>query len=117
MFFIKKCCLEDYQTEDYELINGRFQMNLELKKGMPTNYDADLMKIIIEMLNKEAKKRPDSGKVLDDIKFNCNNGVDKIYLYDNNNIYGERFEEVINEYIEKGFFEIIDFRGKNKTNI
>jgi hypothetical protein len=39
-------------------------------------------------------------------------GVDKIYLYDNNNIDGERFEEVINEYIEKGFVEIIDFRGK-----
>ena len=39
-------------------------------------------------------------------------GVDKIYLYDNNNIDGERFEEVINEYIEEGFVEIIDFRGK-----
>ena len=39
-------------------------------------------------------------------------GVDKIYLYDNNNIDDERFEEVINEYIEEGFVEIIDFRGK-----
>ena len=39
-------------------------------------------------------------------------GVDKIYLYDNNNIDGERFEEVINDYIEEGFVEIIDFRGK-----
>ena len=39
-------------------------------------------------------------------------GIDKIYLYDNNNIDGERFEEVINEYIEEGFVEIIDFRGK-----
>ena len=39
-------------------------------------------------------------------------GVDKIYLYDNNNKNGERFEEVINDYIEKGFVEVIDFRGK-----
>ena len=39
-------------------------------------------------------------------------GVDKIYLYDNNNIDGERFEEVINDYIEEGFVEIVNFRGK-----
>ena len=39
-------------------------------------------------------------------------GVDKIYLYDNNNNDGERFEEVINDYVEEGFVEIVDFRGK-----
>ena len=41
-----------------------------------------------------------------------NYGVDKIYLYDNNDINGEKFEEVINDYIQKGFVEIINFRGK-----
>ena len=35
-----------------------------------------------------------------------NYDVDKIYLYDNNDIEGENFEEVINDYIEKGFVEI-----------
>ena len=39
-------------------------------------------------------------------------GIDKIYLYDNNDINGERFEEVINDYISKGFVEILDWRGK-----
>ena len=39
-------------------------------------------------------------------------GVDKIYLYDNNNIKGERFEEVIADFINIGFVEIIDWRGK-----
>ena len=39
-------------------------------------------------------------------------GVDKIFLYDNNDINGERFEEVINDYITKGFVEILDWRGK-----
>jgi hypothetical protein len=29
-----------------------------------------------------------------------NYGVDKIFLYDNNELNGERFEEVINDYIE-----------------
>lgn len=44
-------------------------------------------------------------------------GVDKIFLYDNNNINGEKFEEVIKDYIEKGFVEIINFRGKKKAYI
>ena len=39
-------------------------------------------------------------------------GIDKIYIYDNNDINGERFEEVINDYISKGFVEILDWRGK-----
>lgn len=41
-----------------------------------------------------------------------NYGVDKIYLYDNNDINGEKFEEIINDYIQKGFVEVINFRGK-----
>ena len=35
-----------------------------------------------------------------------NYGVDKIYLYDNNDIKGEKFEDVINDYIEKEIVEI-----------
>jgi hypothetical protein len=38
-------------------------------------------------------------------------GVDKIYLYDNNDIKGERFEEVIGDYIKENFVEIVNFRG------
>lgn len=41
-------------------------------------------------------------------------GVDKIFLYDNNDINGERFEDVIKDYIEKGFVKIFNFRGKKK---
>lgn len=44
-----------------------------------------------------------------------NYGVDKIFLYDNNDIDGERFEDVINEYINNGFIEIINFRGVPKA--
>ena len=39
-------------------------------------------------------------------------GVDKMYIYDNNDINGERFEEVLNDYIKSGFIEILDWRGK-----
>ena len=41
-----------------------------------------------------------------------NLGISKIFLYDNNEIFnGERFEEVINDYIESGFVEIVNRRG------
>ena len=39
-------------------------------------------------------------------------GVDKIFLYDNNDINGEKFEEVINDYIKKGYVEVLNWRGK-----
>ena len=40
-----------------------------------------------------------------------NYGIDKIYLYDNNDIDGERFDDVISEYINNEFVEVIDWRG------
>ena len=42
-------------------------------------------------------------------------GVDKIFLYDNNDIEGEKFDEILRDYIEKGFVEIRDWRGKAKA--
>ena len=38
-------------------------------------------------------------------------GIDKIFLYDNNDIDGERFEDAIGKYVENNFTEIIDWRG------
>ena len=39
-------------------------------------------------------------------------GVDKIYLYDNNLDNGEKFDDIINDYVQKGFIELINWRGK-----
>ena len=44
-------------------------------------------------------------------------GVDKIFLYDNNEENDEKFEDVINDYINKGFVEISNWRGKNNQTI
>lgn len=38
-------------------------------------------------------------------------GVDKIFLYDNNNLDGEYFQKIINEYINQNFVEIKNWRG------
>ena len=43
-------------------------------------------------------------------------GVDKIYLYDNNDINGEKFEDVIGEYVANNFVEIINWRGVKGTS-
>ena len=42
-------------------------------------------------------------------------GVDKIFLYDNNDINGEKFEDVISDYINADFVEIFNWRGKIKA--
>ena len=39
-------------------------------------------------------------------------GIDKIFLYDNNDIDDESFENVLSEYIKDGFIEIFNYRGK-----
>ena len=44
-------------------------------------------------------------------------GVDKIYLYDNNNINGERFEDVIQDYIDIGFVDVINWRGVERPQL
>ena len=43
-------------------------------------------------------------------------GYDKIFIYDNNEINGEYFEEVINDYVKNGFVNIINFRGRNPNS-
>ena len=43
-----------------------------------------------------------------------NLGITKIFLYDNNDLDGEHFEEVINDYIQDGYVQIINKRGIEK---
>ena len=45
------------------------------------------------------------------VEFYKNRGVDKIFIYDNNELNDEKFEFVIKDYIDNGFVDIIDFRG------
>ena len=44
-------------------------------------------------------------------------GIDKIFIYDNNPVEGETFDEVINDYIQSGFVEVIDVRGEQKGDV
>ena len=44
------------------------------------------------------------------LEYYKNFGVDKIFIYDNNDINGENFENVIENYIKTGFVELIYFK-------
>ena len=38
--------------------------------------------------------------------------VDKIFIYDNNEINGERFDNILKDYIKSKFVDVINFRGE-----
>ena len=43
--------------------------------------------------------------------------IDKIFIYDNNDINGENFEDILSNYIKLNFIEIINHRGEKKIQI
>ena len=49
------------------------------------------------------------------VEYYKNLHFDKIFIYDNNDVGGENLEEVIGDYIEPGYVEVIDFRGKKQA--
>jgi len=48
------------------------------------------------------------------ISYYKNYGIDQIFLYDNNEINEEHFEDVIKDYINKGFVKVFNWRGRSK---
>ena len=88
-------------------------INFILQNVQIMNFNLFNIKVCLCTLGKEENKY-----ILEFVEHYKKIGVDKIYLYDNNNIDGEHFEEVIDNYIKSGFVEIVDFRGKKSiTNI
>ena len=81
-------------------------MNKINKFELYQEYKLSNLKICICTLGKEENRY-----ITEFIEHYKNYGVDKIYLYDNNDIDGERFENVIGKYIDNKYVEIIDWRG------
>ena len=75
------------------------------------------------IINKEIKiclctiGKDENRYAIEFIDYYKKHGVDKIFLYDNNQEEGERFEHILNEYIQNGFVEIIDLRGLERAQI
>lgn len=49
------------------------------------------------------------------VEYHKSIGITHIFLYDNNDLDGERFDSVINDYISDGYVEVFDVRGKKGT--
>ena len=51
------------------------------------------------------------------IDYYLNYGVNKIYIYDNNDRKGERFDKILSEYINNNTVKIINIRGKKQVQV
>ena len=87
------------------LKSGKAEENIKQNKISSTiNYNTDIIikqKVCICTLGK-LENRYIREFVIHYEKY----GVDKIFLYDNNDINGERFETVIGDFVEKGLVQI-----------
>ena len=57
--------------------------------------------------------RMENRYILEYVEYYKQLGVDKIFIYDNNYDGEEHFEDVIQQYINEGLVDIIDFRNKS----
>lgn len=83
-----------------------YSLNYLKKIKLVQNIRLNNLKVCICTLGKDENKY-----ITEFVQYYQNYGVDKIYLNDNNDINGERFEDKIQNYIDIGFVEIIDWRG------
>jgi len=72
-------------------------------------YINDKLKVCVCTIGKK-----ENNYIVEFIEHYKNYGFDKIFLYDNNEKNNEKFEDVIYDYINNKFVEIINFRGRIK---
>ena len=77
------------------------------KKSIINNMKIRNLKVCICTLGKKENRY-----IREFVQFYEKLRIDKIFLYDNNDINDEKFEEVINDYVDKGLVEIFNWRGK-----
>ena len=101
-----------------EINNQMKEIKSEVKKNFLCNLEKYIKKsafkskvglcVIGKQENKYAKEFVDYYKSI---------GFDHIFIYDNNDKDGEKFEEVLSEYISQNFVSIINYRGyRGKEN-
>ena len=52
--------------------------------------------------------------IVEFVEYYKNYNIDKIFIYDNNDINGEKFEDILSDYMKLNFIEIIHHRGEKK---
>ena len=51
------------------------------------------------------------------VEYYKNYGIDKIFIYDNNERNGEKFDDILSDYIKNNFVRVINIRGKKRVQI
>lgn len=109
---------------------------LKLKDQYNSTYEINLKRLAnacpikLYNLNMDNKIKPNTNKILlvciakmennyirEFVEYYKKQGFDNICLLDNNDPDGERFEDVINDYIESGFVILKDVRGMKEAQI
>ena len=115
--------IQDYMIQIIYRANNKtsiklllFVLNIYLwtcikRKELLRNFSLSNMKVCICTLGKNENRY-----ILEFVEHYKKYGVDKIFLYDNNDLEGERFENVIGQYVYDKFVDIIDWRGVKGTS-
>lgn len=129
---IHKPSYESYKITE----NTTKEWLLSLQKKYNSTFNIDLNKLVnaspikLKNINMNNNIRPYTGKVMlcciakmenvyirEFVKYYKDLGFDNICLYDNNDPDGERFEDVIEDYIKSGFVILKDVRGQKLKQI
>lgn len=117
-------------------VSTTYEDLLLLKEKYNSSFNIDLQKLVnacpikLKHLNLYNYPKQYNGKILlccigkmennyirEFVEHYKNIGFDNIVLYDNNDINGEHFEDVIDDYIKSGYVILKDIRGKQLAQI
>ena len=101
----------------------KIEISFNYKEAIEAQFDKKLNYSKIDSFPKEKKKfalctigKLENLYARDFVLYYLELGVDKIYIYDNNEINGEKFEDILQDLIDKKLVKIIDMRGKQDGN-
>jgi len=106
LFYYLELDINNNKEDNINNINNRVISN----NSISINNQSMNMKICVCTLAKNENKY-----IKEFVEHYKKYGVDKIYLYDNNDINGEKLEEPIDEYVKNGFVEILNWRGQKQA--
>ena len=105
---------EDYQLRIFAFLAERLLTLYVLHNFNGKIYETDLVRLDIQNMKTLVCciGKNENRYVREYVEWYKKIGLTHIRLYDNNDIDGERFEDSIGDYINSGFVELVDYRGK-----
>jgi len=105
LFIVNELDINNNKKENFNNINKNISLNI-----INNNKTLINMKVCLCTLAKNENKY-----IKEFVEHYKKYGVDKIYLYDNNDINGEKLEDAIDEYVKNDFVKILNWRGQKQA--